>query len=398
MAAVRGLNEKAKAFVLRHSEQAPSAFILNTNEFTKLQRYLYASKALPLSGSAFEDLFPDHCFKADVQLYHRMRETLLRISNRCDSFRVEPMVIIGGLIANFAKDTALLTERLLSFLQILGDENVSRQSDKYRSTNRMAYKVLDTLMEHAHVVDTRCESILYPLEKFRGETSLDKYELEHIVKRLGGVLPPKEERESKIDEVMEEAKTLVSTNGNALDEEIAKACEEGKIKWYHKLTTYLGLEYFPVVGTVLLVVDMARHNGLFKALRMLNDRYEEEKRKGNFFKETTVLALANQISMLSDEQKTIESTMSNVISAVKKMQETFYELKISFENIKRNLDSVVDTEMNEEDVHEKICAIDDLAEAMETWKDVSVLATVFQRTGLVMHVSEAPREITGEWL
>ncbi|KAJ3577569.1 hypothetical protein NPX13_g2993 [Xylaria arbuscula] len=388
MAAVRGLNEKAKAFVLRHSEQAPSAFILNTNEFTKLQRYLYASKALPLSGSAFEDLFPDHCFKADVQLYHVANLTLDAENERDPPAHQQPMRFFPG--------RAYGHHRWLD-RQLRQGHSAPNGEVTFLSPN------------------PRRRECLEAIGKFRGETSLDKYELEHIVKRLGGgVLPPKEERESKMDEVMGEAKALVSTNSSTLDEEIAKACEEGKIKWY---------QYFPVAGTVLLVVDIDKHNGLFKALRMLNDRYEEEKRKGNFFKETTVLALASayrgeafitciplivnfganhdglsdQISMLSDEQKTIESTMSNINSAVKKMQETFYELKISFENIKRNLDSV-DTEMNEEDVHEKICAIDDLAEAMETWKDVCVLATVFQRTGLVLHVSEAPREITGEWL
>lgn len=53
--------------------------------------------------------------------------------------------------------------------------------------------------------------------------------------------------------------------------------------------------------------------------------------------------------------------------------------------------------MDPEYVEEKVCAMDDLADAIQTWKDIDMLATVFQQTGLVISTRDAPREITGDW-
>ena len=101
-------------------------------------------------------------------MVQRMREVILRINNRCASFQVEtlgPMIILGGRIANFARDAAFLTEKLRRFLQILGDETIVRESPKYRSNNRMALRVLDKLIYHADEVDHQCQIILHPLAK-----------------------------------------------------------------------------------------------------------------------------------------------------------------------------------------------------------------------------------------
>lgn len=66
---VCGLNDKAKALVPRKSEEAPSVFVLNSNDFINLQRYPYAGMELPSTASLCEAVFPEICFKADMTLY-----------------------------------------------------------------------------------------------------------------------------------------------------------------------------------------------------------------------------------------------------------------------------------------------------------------------------------------
>lgn len=52
---------------------------------------------------------------------------------------------------------------------------------------------------------------------------------------MSAAVPPKVQRKSKIGDVIEEARNLMNSAKDTLNEEIAKACEEGKAKWYRKL-------------------------------------------------------------------------------------------------------------------------------------------------------------------
>ncbi|KAI1280253.1 hypothetical protein F5Y07DRAFT_413359 [Xylaria sp. FL0933] len=398
--AVSGTNEKANVFIVRQTQvtvqRSPSVFILNSDDFINLQKYLYAGMALPSTESLFESEFPkknmEMFLKADMALYDRMKEVLPRINQRCTAFQIgtlEPMITLGGRIANFAKDAGNQTDKLLKYLQVLGSgsEDVKIGTPKYKSTHKLAQKALDKLIEHATDVDGKCQITLDQLAKFKVDTMTDKKDLDDIAKRLRAVVPPKEQRKSKIGELIQEARNLINAARKTLDEETEKARETGKLKWYH---------FIPIVGTIIFIVDMVKHNGLLKTLRQLNDNYEAEKKKGETT-EALLLATSSQIDTLDDELQSVGTTIDNAIQSVDKMQKTFSELKTNFEDIKRNLDRV-NTDMNSEEIDEVICAQEDLAEAIQTWNEVYMLAKVFQQTGLVMPLKDAPKEITEAFL
>ncbi|KAI1746480.1 hypothetical protein F4782DRAFT_536407, partial [Xylaria castorea] len=222
---------------------------------------------------------------------------------------------------------------------------------------------------------------------FKVDTKNDKKDLDNIAKRLRAVVPPKEHRKSKISELIQEARNIVNAAKKTLDDETEKARQHGKLKWYH---------FIPVIGAIILIVDTVKHQGLLKTLRQLNDNYEIEKKKGATT-EAMLLSTSSQIDHLSDELEGVESTIQNAMNAVEKMQKTFSNLKTSFEDIKRNL-KAVNTDMNSEVIEQRICAQEDLIDAIQTWNEVYTLAKVFQQTGLVMDAKTAPKEISDAFL
>ncbi|KAI0186881.1 hypothetical protein EV127DRAFT_410831 [Xylaria flabelliformis] len=395
--AVTGTNEKANVFILQETQvtvQTPPVFILNSDDFINLQKYVFAGMALPSTATLFESEFPEKnmetFMKSDMDLYKKMREVLPRINNRCTNFQIEtlePMITLGGRIANFAKDAGKLTDKLLGYLQALGSEEVKMGTPKYKSNHTLAQRALDKLITHAVEVDGKCQETLNQLDKFKVDTMNDKKDLDDIAKRLKAVIPSKEHRKSKIGELIQEARNLVNAAKKTLDEETEKARQKGKLKWYH---------FIPVIGTIILIVDTIKHQGLLKTLRQLNDNYEAEKKKGAAT-EAMLLATSSQVDHLADELESVESTIQSAMTAVEKMQKTFSNLKTSFEEIKRNLNAV-NTDMNSEEIEQRICAQEDLADAIETWNEVYTLAKVFQQTGLVLDAKTAPKEITDAFL
>jgi hypothetical protein len=73
------------------------------------------------------------------------------------------------------------------------------------------------------------------------------------------------------------------------------------------------------------------------------------------------------------------------------LAETFSKLQTMFEEIKQKLE-YVDSDINDEFITEYIVQIEDLADAAQTWKQVQKLSDVFQNTGLVLDIKQAPTE------
>jgi hypothetical protein len=91
-----------------------------------------------------------------------MKEVLPRMHQRCSNFQIdtlEPMIILGGRISNFAKNSGTYIDRIVSYLGKMGEVGVSKNSPPYNSAKRNAEKHLDKLIAHAGEVGVQCGEV-----------------------------------------------------------------------------------------------------------------------------------------------------------------------------------------------------------------------------------------------
>ncbi|KAH6637823.1 hypothetical protein C7974DRAFT_411285 [Boeremia exigua] len=400
---VKGNNAQARIFLVGVDTQKADAgpkpidpmavFILNSKDFIDLQKYIQAATALPSSAALFEAEFPrsgmSKFLEEDPELYDAMKEALPRMHQRCANFQIEtlePMIVLGGRISNFAKSSGTYIDRIVGYLNKMGEPGVSKNSPAYSSAKRNADKHLDRLIAHAGEVGVQCGEVFDRLSAFKVKTTTeDKTDLDMICRRLRKIMPDEAAKNSRVQKLIDNAKTLVNQAKQMVDDQLNEAREKGKAKWYH---------YIPVIGTIILIVDRVKQNGLMNTLRELNDKYVlARKQSENQIEQIT--ATSNQLDTLFSELKGVEDTIQNAMDAVGKMQKTFSKLQTMFEHIKKKLEGV-NSDIDDEYISDYIVQVEDLQDAAETWERVARLADVFQNTGLVLDIKLAPAEVIEE--
>ncbi|KAK7416608.1 hypothetical protein QQX98_005079 [Neonectria punicea] len=394
---VDGNDEAAKIFLLGGDPDAETGkldpndpaitFILNSDDFVNLQKYVRACTALPSTEALFEAEFSREnlkkFFAEDDTLYEYMKQVLPRMHKRANDFQVdtiEPMITLGGRIGNFAKDSGNYIGTIVSSLMVMGEPGMVKGNLKFDAAKRRADTMLDRLTDHAKKVEVECGEMFKKLTKFKVDTeTADLKDIIEIERRLKKIIPNDEAKKSKVQRLIDDAKLLVTQAKDMLDAEVQKAREAGKIKWYH---------YIPVVGTIILIIDIVKHKGLINSLRELNDRFELAKKKGENAIET-ITAASHQLDSLTNDIKGVTDTIDNAIKSVGKMQATFGNLQTMFMDIKQKL-GYITSDVNDEFISDYVVPLEDLKDAAETWKRVYALSRIFQSTGLVQDAKDAP--------
>ncbi|KAL6823178.1 hypothetical protein V8C40DRAFT_31852 [Trichoderma camerunense] len=397
---LKGPNDAAKIFLLGGDPQEsvekldPSdpavTFILNSDDFINLQKYIRACTALPSTESLFEAEYSREnlkkFFAEDDTLYNFMKEVLPRMHKRANDFQIntiEPMITLGGRIGNFAKDSGRFMDRLVKNLEVMGQPGMVKGVSQFDAAKYDAEKTLDRLTDHAKKVEVECKEMFDKLTAFKVDTETqDLKDITEISRRLKKIIPNDEAKKSKVQKLLDDAKRLVDEAKNMLDDEVRKAREQGKAKWYH---------FIPVVGTIILIIDIVKHKGLINSLRELNDRYELAKKKGDNAIES-ITAASHQLDSLMSEVQGVTDTIDNAIASVDKMQKTFNSLQVMFQDIKEKLEYTT-SDLGDENIKSFEFQIEDLRDAAVTWKRVYILAQVFQSTGLVKDAKDAPVQV-----
>ncbi|RBR26040.1 uncharacterized protein FIESC28_01068 [Fusarium coffeatum] len=398
-----GYDNAAKVFLLGGDPKAnidkldPSdpanTFILNSEDFVNLQKYVRACTVLPSSEQLFEAEYSKEnlkkFFDSDDTLYDYMKIVLPRMHKRANEFQIdtiEPMITLGGRIGNFAKDSGKYIETIVASLMIMGEPGMVRGSLKFDAAKRKVDTLLDRLTVHAKEVEDKCGEMFDKLSKYKTDTeNEDLKDILEIDRRLKKIIPDEEAKKSKVQKLIDEAKYLVDGARLMLEAEAEKAREAGRLKWYH---------YIPVVGTILLIVDIIKHRGLVNSLNELNEKYQLERKKGENAIES-ITAASHQLDSLTSEIKGVTDTINNALQAVGKMQKTFGALQTMFQDIKKKLTNV-NSDVNDEMAFDYDLPMDDLKDSAETWKRVHILSQVFQSTGLVVDAKDAPGQAEDE--
>ncbi|RSL98147.1 hypothetical protein BHE90_008701 [Fusarium euwallaceae] len=383
---VEGTDNAAKIFLLGNDPNAEpgklnpkdpaNTFILNSEDFVNLQRYVRACTALPSTEALFEAEFSREnlkkFFSQDDTPYDYMKKVLPRMHKRANDFQVdtiEPMLVLGGRIANFAKDSGQYLQTIVASLTVMGEPGMVKGNLKYDAAKRRADTMLDRLANHAMEVEGHCVDT----------ENVDLKDIREIDRRLKKILPDDEAKKSRVQKLIDEARLLVQAAEDMLKAEVGKARERGELKWYH---------YIPVVGAIILMVNLDKHRGLINRLGELNEMYQLAKKKGANAIES-ITAASHQLDSLLAGIKGVRDTIDNAIKSVGRMQKTFGELKTMFLNIKAKLE-YINSDINDEFISDYIVPLGDLKDAAETWKRVYALAKVFQSTGLVGDAKNAP--------
>ncbi|KAG9200134.1 hypothetical protein G6514_007612 [Epicoccum nigrum] len=388
------LEKKAQVFVIAVDDQVPytdeekealaKTFLLNSKDFIDLQKYLIAGGELPGTGEQFEAEYPraslDKFFKADPGLYDVMKIVLPRIQQNTTRFRIdtlEPMILLGGKIANFSKFAGDYLKMLSNFINKMTEHPVN--SPQYNKEKKGAATVLKALKDHAEKVQAECTKTVNELGAFKVLTGQDASDLKSIQERIHKVIPNEDAKNSVIAGLIADAKRLVEAAREQIDAELEKARENGTVRWYH---------YVPIVGPIMLGVALWRQGKLNDSLKELNDRYMLAKQKSEN-EIDQIVAADHQITLLFGEIKGVDDTIANAINAVDKMQKTFGELATCFSAILDNLNNV-ESDSNVEDI-QTILVDYNIDEAAKTWKQVAIYAKVFTETGLARDAAkEAP--------
>ncbi|RSL87064.1 hypothetical protein CDV31_016309 [Fusarium ambrosium] len=394
---VEGNDDAAKIFLLGNDPNADvggldpkdpaNTFILNSEDFVNLQRYVRACTALPSTEDLFEAEFSREnlkkFFAEDDTLYDYMKQVLPRMHKRASEFQVdtiEPMITLGGRIGNFAKDSGQYLQTIVASLNVMGEPGMVKGNLKYDAAKRRADTMLDRLANHAKEVEGQCGQMFTKLSQFKVDTeNVDLKDITEIDRRLKKILPDDEAKKSKVQKLIDDAKLLVQEAEQMLNAEVEKARELGQLKWYH---------YIPVVGAVILIVNLVKHKGLMNSLRELNERFELAKKKGENAIES-ITAASHQLDSLLAGIKGVRDTIENAIKSVEKMQKTFGNLQTMFLDIKKKLD-YINSDINDEFINDYVVPLADLEDAAETWRRVYALSKVFQSTGLVVDAKDAP--------
>ncbi|RMJ16007.1 hypothetical protein CDV36_004312 [Fusarium kuroshium] len=394
---VEGNDDAAKIFLLGNDPNADvgeldpkdpaNTFILNSEDFVNLQRYVRACTALPSTEDLFEAEFSREnlkkFFAEDDTLYDYMKQVLPRMHKRASEFQVdtiEPMITLGGRIGNFAKDSGQYLQTIVASLNVMGEPGMVKGNLKYDAAKRRADTMLDRLANHAKEVEGQCGQMFTKLSQFKVDTeNVDLKDITEIDRRLKNILPDYEAKKSKVQKLIDDAKLLVQEAEQMLNAEVEKARELGQLKWYH---------YIPVVGAVILIVNLVKHKGLMNSLRELNERFELAKKKGENAIES-ITAASHQLDSLLAGIKGVRDTIENAIKSVEKMQKTFGNLQTMFLDIKKKLD-YINSDINDEFINDYVVPLGDLEDAAETWRRVYALSKVFQSTGLVVDAKDAP--------
>ncbi|RSL62296.1 hypothetical protein CEP53_004836 [Fusarium sp. AF-6] len=394
---VEGNDDAAKIFLLGNDPNADvgeldpkdpaNTFILNSEDFVNLQRYVRACTALPSTEALFEAEFSREnlkkFFAEDDTLYDYMKQVLPRMHKRASEFQVdtiEPMITLGGRIGNFAKDSGQYLQTIVASLNVMGEPGMVKGNLKYDAAKRRADTMLDRLANHAKEVEGQCGEMFTKLSQFKVDTeNVDLKDITEIDRRLKKILPDDEAKKSKVQKLIDDAKLLVQEAEQMLNAEVEKARELGQLKWYH---------YIPVVGAVILIVNLVRHKGLMNSLRELNERFELAKKKGENAIES-ITAASHQLDSLLAGIKGVRDTIENAIKSVEKMQKTFGNLQTMFLDIKKKLD-YINSDINDEFINDYVVPLGDLEDAAATWRRVYALSKVFQSTGLVVDAKDAP--------
>jgi hypothetical protein len=81
---------------------------------------------------------------------------------RCSEFQIntlEPMIILGGRISNFAKNSSVYIERVVSYLNQMGAPGATKNSPQYNAAKRNVDNYLTRLIKHAGEVRIQCGEV-----------------------------------------------------------------------------------------------------------------------------------------------------------------------------------------------------------------------------------------------
>ncbi|KAF5578848.1 hypothetical protein FPCIR_11391 [Fusarium pseudocircinatum] len=374
---VDGYNNSAKIFLLGGDPKAnpdkldphdpANTFILNSEDFVNLQKYVRACTALPSTEELFEAEYSKEnlkqFFDEDDTLYDFMKIVLPRMHQRANEFQIntiEPMITLGGRIGNFAKDSGKYIETIVTSLMIMGEPGMVKGSLKFDAAKRKVDTLLDRLTTHAKEVEDKCGEMFAQLTKFKTDTeNQDLKDIIEIDRRLKKIIPDEEAKKSKVQKIIDKAKFAVEGAKKVLEAEMEKAREAGRVKWYQ-----------------------------------FNEQYLLAQAKGENAIES-ITAASHQLDSLTDDIKGVKDTINNALLAVGKMQKTFGNLQTMFQDIKKKLDNVT-SDVNDEFALDYELPMDDLKDAAQTWKRVHILSQIFQSTGLVLDGKDAPEQADNE--
>ncbi|KAJ2903884.1 hypothetical protein MKZ38_009170 [Zalerion maritima] len=337
-------------------------FVLNSTSFIDLQMYVQAALRLPSSTEMFMNTYPESAFK--------------------DYFSSDKMLYgATGYIANFAEDAERYTADLVEALQVLITPGVTMDQPEAIHAKSTARSVLRKLGRYAKETNEECHSTVLRLQGFETQTRVDKNELSKLSARLEKVMPSENERNSTLKRILDEAKAMVSAAREAVAKEKEKFLDSRTKKWYH---------FIPIIGAIILIVDIVRSNGFLKTMRSLEKNYADA-RKNAKNEEVQLMQAYHQVDHLVDAFGDIESTIKDAIDAVNEMKTAFANLETDFSMIQRRLQDV-DGDIDEDFMEDRVVALDDLRNAEEVWSRVYVLSKQFQDNGILMPSEEGEKE------
>jgi hypothetical protein len=129
------------------------------------------------------------------------------------------------------------------------------------------------------------------MTQFKIDTATkDKTDLENICHRLRKIMPDDAAKKSKVQKFIDEAKAAYESVKKFADDQLDEAREKGKLKWYcmysidrnYCLATNAShTDFIPVIGTIILIVDRVKQQGILKSLADLNNQYELTKKQSD---------------------------------------------------------------------------------------------------------------------
>ncbi|KAI5815554.1 hypothetical protein BZA77DRAFT_344819 [Pyronema omphalodes] len=396
--AVQGLNEKAGQFIgtLRLTakgteggkdvQKEVDVFVLNSQEFTDLQKYLTAAINLPASAQKFEFECSREAFEKfvpkDKELYDYLKEYLPPIQQNCFDFKsqtVGPMVNLGGAIANFSEQTAEKYGELHDHLKVIADETKRLEDKEVQHSIAKCRRILRILQNDATKKSKECEPIINQLVDFKIQTEKDQQGLSAAYNRFKAAVPDKNSLGETLRKYIDDLQAVLSAMEEEMKEARAEAEEHGRIKWYW---------FCGIIGAVIVIVDLVKCKGVAGTIKSLKEKYENARTEGEK-KQAEMMQQFHKVERLKDLVDSAAEAIDKAIEALGKLQAAFSFIKTDLGKLSDKI-GTIEGDISEELVNERLVGFEDLENAKKTWEKVFGLAKTFQTNGVILNIENHP--------
>lgn len=104
-----------------------------------------------------------------------MKDVLPQMYQHRAEFQIdtlEPMIILGGRISNFAQNAGTYVDRFIGFLNKMSEPNVKMNRPEYKSAKPDVDRYLDRLIVHAGEVGEQCGNVFTKLDEVSSDLVL----------------------------------------------------------------------------------------------------------------------------------------------------------------------------------------------------------------------------------